>query len=226
MKSHLLRKEGLQLVVLALPFVLATALWNKLPDRIVTHWDLHNQPNGWMPKAAGLLVPPAINVLVTALIAFVPRIAPRLLHRGEPVLGTGARLRRVWRWLRLVLSTFVAGICMVAASAATGWRLDVGWACSMGGLVLLVVCGNFLANLEPNYLFGIRTPWTLEDPTTWRATHRLGSRVMVFGALALLLVGAFVPGAILTGLLLGFVFLLTLGSLGYSAWFYQRRAVR
>ena len=68
---------------------------------------------------------------------------------------------------------------------------------------------------------GIRTPWTLEDPATWRATHRLGSRAMVFGSVALLIVGVFVSSAVQLGLLIGFVVVLAVGSLGFSAWFYQ-----
>ena len=222
MKSNPLRKEGLQIVVLALPFVLATTLWDRLPARVVTHWDFHNQPNGWMPKAAGLLVPPAINVLVTALFALAPRIDPRLRRRAAGDFGQ----RRAWRAIRLGVSGFITAVCLLVIAAAAGWQADVGRVCLMGMLILFAIIGNFLRSLEPNYLLGIRTPWTLEDPTTWRATHRLGSRVMVFGSLALLLVGCFVPSVVLFGLIGGFVALVVVGGLGYSAWFYQRYVAR
>ena len=221
--SRLLRKEGLQIVILALPFVLAVALWDKLPARIVTHWDFHNRPNGWMPKAQGLFLPPAINVLITLVLALVLRFVPPLRGDGSVTI---AGQRRVWRAVRLCQSAVFSSICMVAAVAAAGWQLDIGWACSMASLVLLAVIGNLLANIQPNYLLGIRTPWTLHDPLTWRATHRLASRVMFFGSLALLMVGCLVPGPVLVALLLGFVVLLALGGLGYSAWFHQRWAAR
>jgi uncharacterized membrane protein len=49
------------------------------------------------------------------------------------------------------------------------------------GLALL------LPRLPPNYLAGVRTPWTLEDPGVWRATHlRAGA---VFGLLGFLALG-------------------------------------
>lgn len=220
---RLLRRESLQIVILALPYVLAAALWDKLPPRIVTHWGFHNQPNGWMPKAAGLLMPPSINILITVLFGLVPRFVPSL-HRGGPVAIVGQR--RIWRAARLCQSAVFTTICMVAAVAAAGWQLDIGWACSMAGLILFAAIGNLLANIQPNYLMGIRTPWTLDDPATWRATHRVGSRVMFFGSLALLMVGCFVPGTVLVALLLGFIALLALGGLGYSAWFYQKHAAR
>ena len=54
-------------------------------------------------------------------------------------------------------------------------------------LLFFIILGNYLGNVRPNYFVGIRTPWTLENPETWRATHRLGGRLMFFGALILLL---------------------------------------
>jgi uncharacterized membrane protein len=36
---------------------------------------------------------------------------------------------------------------------------------------------------------GIRTPWTLEDPENWKATHRMGSKVFFWGGLAIALAG-------------------------------------
>ena len=218
-----LHQEGLQLAILASPYLLAAALWNKLPAQIVTHRDIHSRPDGWMPKAEGLLVPPAINLLVTTFFALAPRLG---LLLGQRSLTSTPSQRRLWQAARLGVSAFTSLICMVAAAAAAGWRLDVGRACSMAGLVLLAFVGNLLSSLEPNYLMGIRTPWTLEDPATWRATHRLGSRVMFFGSLAFLVVGLFVPGTVLLGLFLAFATLLTLGGIGYSAWFYQKRFAR
>ncbi len=63
-------------------------------------------------------------------------------------------------------------------------------------LVFFVVLGNFLGNLRPNYFVGIRTPWTLENPETWRATHRLGGRLMFFGGLILLIAQLFLSEGI------------------------------
>ena len=213
-----LRHEWLQIVLLAAPFALAAAWWDRLPARVVTHWDLHNQPNGWMPKTTGLLVPPAVNVVLCAIIAWVPRIDPRLRRRGG---ASDLGQRRAVRGFRLGFSAFMTAICLMVIAAVAGWRMDIGRICCTGSLMLFAVVGNYLANLEPNYMMGIRTPWTLEDPATWRATHRMGSRVMVFGSLTLLAVSFFVPSAAQLGLLIGFGVALALWSLGYSAWFYQ-----
>jgi uncharacterized membrane protein len=78
-------------------------------------------------------------------------------------------------------------------------------------LVFFVILGNYLGNLRPNYFVGIRTPWTLENPETWRATHRLGGRLMFFGGLIL-----FVTQFFLSEDIFGLVFVASILSL--AAW--------
>jgi uncharacterized membrane protein len=49
---------------------------------------------------------------------------------------------------------------------------------------MLVVIGNVLPRARPNWLFGIRTPWTLSSDRVWERTHRLGGVTFVIaGAL-------------------------------------------
>ncbi len=218
---RLLRREFLQITLLVLPFALAAAWWNRLPATVVSHWDIHNQPNGWMPKAPALLLLPVLNIGLCGLFAVLPRIDPRLRRNPD---AANPRQRRLWQMFRLASSAQLTVLALVIIVAAAGWRVDIGRVCCSSLLVLLAVMGNFFGNIEPNYLMGIRTPWTLEDPATWRSTHRLGSRVMVFGSVALLVIGFFVPGVVQFGLLIGFAVVLAVGSVGYSAWFYQTHA--
>jgi len=51
-----------------------------------------------------------------------------------------------------------------------------------------VVIGNVLGKVRSNFMFGIRTPWTLTSYRSWNRTHRLGGRLMV--ALGLVVIGA------------------------------------
>ena len=187
---------------------------------MVTHWGLHGQPNGWMPKAPGLLLAPVLNAGLCLLLAFLPRIDPRL--RGNPVADT-ARYRRILRVYRYAITAFIAAVAMAVIAVAAGWRVDISLLAVDGTLVLFAVIGNFLGNLEPNYFVGCRTPWTLQDGDTWRATHRTTGRFMVFGAVALLVAKFFVSREVGVYLLIMYGVGLAAWSLGYSAWFFQRR---
>ena len=215
-----LHRELLQIILLALPFVLAAAWWNKIPPVVATHWGLHGQPDSWMPKAPGLLLAPVLNVALCLLLAFLPRIDPRL--RGNPAADS-ARYHRILRVYRYALTTFIAAVATAVIAVAAGWRVDMGLLAVNGTLVLFAVIGNFLGNLQPNYFVGCRTPWTLQDGDTWRATHRTTGRLMVFGAVALLVAEFFVRREAGVYLFIAYAVGLGAWSLGYSAWFFQRR---
>ncbi len=215
-----LRRESIQLTLLVLPFVLAAAWWDKIPAVVATHWNVHGQPNGSMPKVPGLLLAPVINVALCLLLAFLPQIDPRL--RGNPAAAS-ARYRRVLRVYRYGVTGLVAVVAVALIAIAAGWRLDMGRVAFNGVLALMAVAGNFLGNLPPNYFVGCRTPWTLQDGDTWRATHRTTGRLMFFGAAALLLIQFFVTREVQSYLLVAYVVGIATWGLGYSAWFFQRQ---
>ena len=49
---------------------------------------------------------------------------------------------------------------------------------------LFVFIGNLMGKVKPNFLLGIRTPWTLSDPDVWNRTHRLGGGLFFLTGLA------------------------------------------
>ena len=163
-----LRREFLQIVLLILPFALAAAWWNRIPPVVVTHWNVHGQPNGWMHKVPGLLLRPTLNVAVCLLLAFLPRIAPRL--RADPA-ADGTRYRRVLRIYRYAITTLIAEIAAAVIALAAGWRVDIGLIAVNGMLALFAVMGNYLGTLPPTASGGRVLPMWRDDGTR-RATNR------------------------------------------------------
>ena len=90
-------------------------------------------------------------------------------------------------------------------------------------LIFFAILGDYLPNLRPNYVIGIRTPWTLQDSGTWRATHRLGGRLMFFGSLLLLFLELLVNTSAFVLVFVGFMLLLVLWSFLYSWHYYRSR---
>jgi uncharacterized membrane protein len=85
-----------------------------------------------------------------------------------------------------VLAIFLAiqvGIVLIGIGHAVDMvRIVVG---AIG--VLLVVLGNVLPKSQPNWIAGIRLPWTLADRANWQATHRLGGRLVLAGGIVIIL---------------------------------------
>jgi uncharacterized membrane protein len=207
MKNKLNWLEG---VLLLAPFLALVILWKDLPDRVPIHWNLQGQINRWASKAS-LFEMPLVSLVTISLLHFLPRIDPKL--RRAP--GGNGRMQHALAVLRLALAAFFAAIFFMLVTASLGHPFPAGRLMPSAVLLLLAVFGNYFSNLRPNYFAGIRTPWTLESPETWRATHRLGGRLLFFGSVALLVLQFFVSEGLFIILFVSSVLLFA----GWGIWY-------
>jgi uncharacterized membrane protein len=75
-------------------------------------------------------------------------------------------------------------------SAKNEWTMNIRIFIAVFGL-LMVLMGNYMNNIKPNYFAGIRLPWTLNDPENWQRTHLLAGKLWFAGGLVLM-IGSFV----------------------------------
>ena len=52
--------------------------------------------------------------------------------------------------------------------------------------VMLIVMGNFMGKIRSNFVFGMRTPWTLSSELSWNKTHRLTGKLFMLWGLVVL----------------------------------------
>lgn len=217
MKSKL---TWLEIILLLAPFIAIAIYWPQLPTRVPVHWGLHGEVNGWMPKWPGLLLPPLLAAATVIFLRFLQEIDPKLLQMRDAPGRMGAALQ-ITRLALLVLFDLITYLQIVVS---LGSRVNVTRIVLSATLLFLAVVGNYLGNLRPNYFFGIRTPWTLENPQTWRATHRLGGRLIFFGALLLFILQFFLSGRLFMVLFIAASLALVLWAFAYS-WRYSRQRV-
>lgn len=209
MKSKL---SWLEAALLVVPFLALVLCWGRIPDRVPVHWNAAGEIDGWASKGPGLLLAPLLAVGIVALLHFLPWMDPKLRRSG----GDQGRMGVALPAMRLATVGLMNLIFFLQLAVSLGQKLDVGRIVVMATLVVFAVVGNFLGNLRPNYFAGIRTPWTLEYPETWRATHRLGGRLMCFGALILLIVQFAVPREAFVWIFVAAVLALLVWSFYYS----------
>jgi len=191
--------------------LLSAWAWVVLPAdaRVPIHWGAEGGPDGWADKTVGLLLPPAIAAAVATLFALIPRFEPRRANLER----SGTSYRAIWLGVLVLL----AGVHVVAVGVALGASLDVSRLVIAGVGILFVVIGNYLPKVRPNYLMGIRAPWTLSSDLAWTRTHRLGGRLFVAEGVALALLGlAGVSGTILAVSLIAAIAVLLVVLFGYS----------
>jgi immunity protein, SdpI family len=174
-----LRENWLQAAILAIPFIVVAAFWDRFPERVVVQWGPHGLPSKWAGKFPGLFVCPSISVALAIFLGWIPRIDPRLRRNPD---GNGRYLAAI----RLSTTALCSFGGVLIAAEALGHHFNIPVLTINAVLILFLVLGNYFGTIRPNYFVGIRTPWTLESDEVWRATHRNGGRVFVAGSLALL----------------------------------------
>lgn len=207
----------LEVAFLLAPFVLIASYWSELPARIPVHWNFSGEIDRWESKGWGMFFLPCVSIVIVALTHFLPRLDPRLRRTNS----SSTPFRNALEIIALAESAFFFFLFLVVLFAARGIALPTSRIISSSMLLLLAVIGNYLGILRPNYFIGIRTPWTLTNPETWRATHRLGARLMVFGSIALLIAQFFLNERSFVLAVFGAIILLALWSLIYS-WHHAR----
>ena len=147
---------------------------------IAVHFDVHGEADGFMPKALGFALTPAIGAAVILLLALLPRLAANRTELAESAGAYG------------IVLIGVAAMFLVAEAAIAVRAMDpdfdvIRWVFLAIG-VLFVVLGALMGRIRQNRILGIRTPWTLKDKRVWDRTHRFTGRLMVLGGVALAVV--------------------------------------
>lgn len=195
--------DGVSLLALACASMMTIAVFDRLPDPIPTHFDLHGTPNGWMPRAVGAWFAPVFGLAIYLFVRFAPRVLPsaekKRLSEGQVALV--ASLTTLFLVAVHALILYVA-VVPGASLIRPIWLL-------LGAF--FVALGLILPRIKRNAFVGIRTAWTLTSDENWARSNRIGGYSMVLGgigaaaagilggaaggvvAIAFLLVSAFVP---------------------------------
>lgn len=165
-------------------FLSAIYFFPLLPDKIPTHWNAQGIIDGYSPKLMIFLFA-LMPILIYGFMGILPKI--------DPKREAYTKHNKAYQTVRFTTSIFMAGIYLITIFAALGYSIKVDMFVKFGVGVLFIIIGNVLSQARQNYLFGIKTPWTLANEEVWRKTHRVGAYVFVILGLVMI-VGAFFTG--------------------------------
>lgn len=172
-------------VIALLPAVLVFLAMPHLPERVPIHWGLSGEADSWgSPATLWLLA--AAGPLMAALFQFLPRLDPKRENYGK-FQGLYDLFGVLMPTLELVV------MCLTLSEALQPGKLPIGKAITILVGLLLMVVGNMMGKLKPNWFMGIRTPWTLSDPDVWNRTHRLGGWVFFLSGMAAVILALLAP---------------------------------
>lgn len=180
------------LAALCLASAAAYVFWAlpAMPETVPTHWGVDGAADGWSDKGSTIFMGVIMPILMLVLLFAVPFFDPR---------GTSFnRFKGIYQGFSAAFTVFMIVIAWLTPATALGLIPESGSLVStlvfgFFGL-LLVGLGVAMPHIEPNYTFGVRIPWTLNDSDNWRRTHRFAGPVFVIMGVVTL-VSAFLASA-------------------------------
>ena len=178
-------KKNLKIIIITsfvtiLPMLAGFLMWNKLPEKMPTHWNFAGEIDGWSGKPFAVIALPLIMLGFHLVCTVATSFDPKSQNFNSKVFG-------LVLWICPVLSL----LCTTATYAASfGYDVRVEFIIPLFMGVLFLIIGNYLPKCKQNYTIGIKIPWTLNDEENWNKTHRLAGFVWTACSLVII-VGAF-----------------------------------
>ncbi|MBK7304171.1 MAG: SdpI family protein [Saprospiraceae bacterium] len=169
-----LTKEILLILISLLPYIYLAYIWDQLPERVATHFNIEGKADGWSSRSTLLYLPAILGLGIYFLMLIIPAIDPKkkIQEMGDNFFS-----------IRLLIAVFMAALNVVILNAAKEGGMENANILLVLMGALFAGLGNYMQTVRPNYFVGIRTPWTLESESVWKLTHRLASKVWMAGGI-------------------------------------------
>lgn len=187
-----------------------------LSEQVALRFDQSGAPLRYSPKSELLIIELILSgtsLLAYVILRLLPIIDPKRKIKYEDL---------TFQKLSVLILIFLSAIQVILAYSTLHhiYRLD-RLIFTITGLFFAFI-GNLLPSIRPNYFAGIRTPWTLEDNGTWRATHRMAGKLWFSGGIILTALLLFFSGKLMTIIFLSMIAVLALIPVLYSYFYYRQ----
>ena len=195
-------------LTLLIPVIVGLLLWNKLPDPMPSHWNIHGEVDGWSSKAFTVFGLPALMLALQWVCIFASMADPKYQNYNPKMI-------RLMFWICPVIGLV---LCCMVYPQAMGYSVPIEIIMPLLMGVLFIIVGNWLPKCQQTYTMGIKLPWTFASEENWNATHRFGGKVWFFGGILTILTAFWGSFLLLIGILVVMVILPTI----YSYLYYRK----
>lgn len=169
-------KAVMSSVIILLPILFGLAVWNQLPDTMVSHWSGDGVADGTAPKAFVIFGMPLILLALHWLCLLVTSLDKKQKDQNQKVV---ALIYYIMPAISLAVNGFMYAAALGEAESVI-FMIPL-----LLGLMFLFI-GNYLPKTTRNRTMGIKLRWTMGNDENWQKTHRLGGMLYVAGGIAIL----------------------------------------
>ena len=169
------------------PSLAGILLWNRLPEKIATHFDQHNLANGWGRKPMGgfgNLMKPMAVFGIPFLLLLIHLFCVFFTANDPKRKNINRRIFTMTLWLVPVVSVIT---CMSIYGLALGMDIDIGVIVNIMVGIMFIILGNYVHKVKQNYTVGMKLPWTLNSEENWNRTNRMTGWILILSGLLFLM---------------------------------------
>ena len=138
MKTIKWRTAAITCLLCLLPILLGLSLWERLPDTMAIHFNIHNEPDNFAPKGVVVFALPVL-MAVTQCFSCV------MIDLNSARNGESKKMERVSKWIGPVMSIVLQ---VVTLGYGLGWDIDIRRAAGLIVGAMFLVLGNYLPKLD------------------------------------------------------------------------------
>lgn len=196
------------LILTVLPFTYLAVIYGSLPQEVPMHYNASGEVDRMGNKAELWILPLLLNGMTYFLFKYLPKLDPK-----NQIQKMGNNYHNMRLGLTVVMTLLACGIIYMSSNLNA--TVSVGWVYGLIG-IMFILLGNYMPAMKPNYFVGIRTPWTLENETVWRKTHKLGAWLFIASGILVILSAVILSDFISLFVVLGTTIAILLTSFIYS----------
>lgn len=205
---------GISAVIVLIMLGISAWAWVQVPagTQVPIHWNVAGEPDDYGNKFVGIFLMPLVALGVVGLFTLIRYVDPRRANI--------ARSGQAFRATLIGVLLFMLAMHVATMLSIVGYQLNIGYIAGPAIGLMFIIMGNYMGKIRRNYMFGVRTPWTLASELSWNKTHRLAGKLFVITGAVVLLVTLWNPALAFYAMFGGIVITLVL-TLTYSYWIWK-----
>jgi len=203
-------------IIWLMPILYLINRYPKLPVSVPLHFRMDGVPDRYGNKQElvwGELVLSVVAIGIYLLVKYLPKIDPK---------KTAQFSSTIFQKIAIALVILFSGIQCIIILASSGNNIDFGKLFIPLIGLFFTYLGYVLPIVKQNYFVGIRTPWTLEDEDTWRATHQLGGKIWLIGGMVILLGSLLLPAKLAFLIFIAAIVIMVMMPIIYSYTYFKK----
>lgn len=168
--------------IIGAAILLSALTYPNLSPEIAIHWT-NGEVTGTAPKLVGVLLIPIVMIVTYSLLYLLFRTDPKKENLSSRIKNISISV--------ILLLLFAVHVAVLAAGL--GYDLDMNMVAGLIIGTVMMVLGNIMPQAKKNFIFGLRTPWTLSNDKVWAISNRFTGRIFFLAGFLIILSVIIIP---------------------------------